>query len=242
MNLTRRAVGVLVPALLVVAAAVAPAWAAGGIDIETPEGGLAFERLAPGYGASAELRVRNGSEHDATVTLSVQDVLDDENGCIRQESREGDACDLPGGELSGWLHVQVEDEGDVVWSGPMRSLSAGAIIDDAMPSGSERPLTIAVSLPIAAGNDTMTDRVSFVLRVDATAETGETETEVLGVEATANGGTAAGQPAGGGEGFLPLTGGTVGRWTLWAAAFLVGSGSYLVLASRRQRRQAIGLA
>ncbi|MGZ8745326.1 MAG: LPXTG cell wall anchor domain-containing protein, partial [Nocardioides sp.] len=79
------------------------------------------------------------------------------------------------------------------------------------------------------GNDTMTDRVEFGLRWTATAETGETEAEILGVEAFAPGvGGAGGVP-------LPFTGVTVQPWLIWFGGVLV-SGGALLLGSRRVAR------
>ena len=236
MRLTRRVIGVLAPLLSALAATAPPAAAAGGLEIETALGGLSFERLAPGYGGTAEVRVVNGSNHDAEVTLRLEDLVEDENGCIGPEARDGDtSCDAAGGELGSWLRVRVEHAGALLWEGPMTTLvDDGVVLDEAMGAGTELPLTVGVSLPVAAGNDTMTDRADFSLRVDAMARTGETETEILGVEAFADGGTAAGRAAGDGD-LLPLTGGTVGTWVLWTGTFLVGAGSYLLVAARRQR-------
>jgi hypothetical protein len=239
-RLTRRVAGVLAPALLSLTVTAAPAAAAGEIDIETPLGGLSFERLAPGYGGTAEVRVVNGSEHDAEVTLGVEGLVEDENGCIGPETRDGDtSCDAVGGELGSWLRMRVEHDGVLLWEGPMTTLvEEGVVLDEAVGAGTELPLTVGVSLPVAAGNDTMTDRAVFSLRVDAMARTGGSDAEILGVEAFANGGMAAGQAAGGGgdDRLLPLTGGTVGAWLLGAGSFLVGAGSCLLVSATRRRQ------
>lgn len=234
MRLVRRFAGLAVPAVLVLAPA-APAAAAGGIDIDVPSGGLTFERLAPGYGGVGDIVVSNGSEYDAEVALRVTDVVDDDNGCLRQESRDGDVtCDAGGGELSGWLRVSVERDGTAVWEGPMSALAEeGVVLDEAMPAGTSAPLRVRVLLPIAAGNDTMTDSVGFGLRVDATAGTGDTETEILGVEAAAGGDGEETADQGGVSGLLPFTGGDVDPWVPAVGLFLLGAGTYL-LVSRRQ--------
>lgn len=211
MRIRRHAAVLVAPAVLLLPAA--PAFGAGGIDVDIPGGVLTFERLAPGYGGSAEVRISNGSEHDAEVMLRVTDVVDDENGCIRQEVNGGDAtCDAGGGELSTWLRVAVDRDGERLGEGPMRLLECeGAIVAEAMPAGSDVPLAVSVTLPYEAGNDTMTDRVGFALRIDAAAETDE-DTEILGVEATAGGGggdRGDREGVGGVSELLPSTGGSV---------------------------------
>lgn len=232
----------LAPAALLLTAPAAHA--AGGIDVDVTDGALRLEKLAPGYGGSAEVRVSNGSEHDADVTLRVSDVVDEENGCLRQEVASGDtSCAADGGELSRWLRVSLDHAGTPLWEGPLSALAGdGVVVADALPAGSVLPLTVRVVLPREAGNDTMTDRVGFALRVDAAADL----TEVAGVEDVADGadegdgavlGVEAG--AGGGEdgdgsGVLPFTGSDVAPWLPLTGAFLLGAGGYLV-ATRRRR-------
>jgi LPXTG-motif cell wall-anchored protein len=233
-HLRRRLAVLLVPAAILLAAPTAHA--AGGIDVDVPGGGLQLERLAPGYGGSAEVRISNGSSHDADVTLRVQDLADDENGCIRPEVRDGDVtCDTAGGELSSWLRVTVEDDdGTQLWQGPMRDLEdAGALVAEGMPAGTDLPLTVRVELPFEAGNDTMTDRVDFALRVDASADL-DTDTEVLGVEAAAGGKGDGDEDVAGVAGLLPFTGSDVAPWVPLVGAFLVGAGGYLVVSRRRR--------
>jgi LPXTG-motif cell wall-anchored protein len=232
-HLRRRLAVLLAPAAILLAAPAAQA--AGGIDIDVPGGGLQIERLAPGYGGSAEVRVTNGSSHDADVTLRVQDLADDENGCLRQEVRDDDVtCDDAGGELSAWLRVSVEHDGTMLWEGRMRDLAdGGALVAESMPSGTDLPLTVRVELPFEAGNDTMTDRVDFSLRVDATADL-DSDTEVLGVEATAGGHGDGNGDDDGVAGLLPFTGSDMAPWVPLVGAFLVGAGGYLVVSRRRR--------
>ena len=232
-HLRRRLAVLLAPAAILLAAPAAQATA--GIDVDIPGGGLRLERLAPGYGGSAEVLVSNGSSHDADVTLRVQDLADDENGCLPQETRDGDVtCDDAGGELSAWLRVSVEHDGSLLWQGQMRDLADdGALVAESMPAGGELPLTVRVELPIEAGNDTMTDRVDFALRVDASADL-DSDTEVLGVEATADGEGDGDGGVASVEGLLPFTGNDVRPWVPLVGAFLVGAGGYLVVSRRRR--------
>jgi LPXTG-motif cell wall-anchored protein len=228
-NPARRLAVLLAPVVLLVAAPAAHA--AGGIDVDVTGGSLELERLAPGYGGTAEVRVTNGSTHDADVVLRVTDVVDDENGCLRQELDGGDtSCESAGGELSTWLQVAVDHAGSRLWEGAMSDLAAdGVVIADALPAGTDLPLTLEITLPFEAGNDTMTDQVGFALRVDASADLAS-DGEVLGVEATAGG---SGDSDDDGSGLLPFTGNDVARWMPWAGAFLLGSGGYLLVARRR---------
>jgi hypothetical protein len=220
-------------ALLLLGVLAAPVHAeSGGLEIHLPDGGISFEELAPGYGGSAEVRVTNGSEHDAELVLQAVDVSDDENTCVRQEVRDGDVtCDDGGGELSAWLQVQVVRDGVIAWKGPMTELMQSVLITEDLAAGAEVPFEVSVELPVSAGNDTMTDRVEFGLRWTASADTGDTETDVLGVE-----GFAPGIGGAGGAGVpLPFTGATADLWLLVFGGVLV-SGGALLLGSRRLSR------
>jgi LPXTG-motif cell wall-anchored protein len=160
-------------------------------------------------------------------------VVDDENGCIRPETNGGDStCESSGGELSAWLRVAVDRAGSRLWEGSMSDLAADrVVIAEALPAGTEIPLTLEVTLPVEAGNDTMTDQVGFALRVDASADLAS-DGEVLGVEATA--GRGPGDSDDEGSGLLPFTGSDVAPWLPWTGAFLVGAGGYLVVSRRRR--------
>jgi hypothetical protein len=199
-----------------------------------PDGAISLQRLAPGFGGRTEVRVVNESSGSADLVLQAVDVVDDENTCIGQETREGDVtCDSDGGELSSWLRVAVFRGGSITWQGTMDELEAGVPVAADLPAGETVPLEVDVALPFAAGNDTMTDRVQFGLRWTASAETGESDTEILGVDAFAGNG---GQPGAGVP--LPFTGVTVEPWLLWFAGVLVAGGCVLLAASRRGVRPA----
>ena len=206
----------------------------GRLRVEVPGGAISIEKLAPGFSGTSTVRVTNGSDSPAELSLQVLDLEDDENGCLPQETRDGDiTCDSSGGELSAWLRVQVARGDEQLWEGPITELGDRVVLDGDVPAGETQSLDLTVALPIQAGNDTMTDRVDFDLRWDARASTGDTASEVLGVEGFAPG---AG-PGGGLTGVaLPFTGATVQPWLLWFAGVLIGGGGVLLAVSRRLGR------
>ena len=204
----------------------------GRLRVEMPDGAVSLPKLAPGFGGTTDVRVVNDSATSADLVLRAVDVVDDENTCLRQETRDGDVtCDPDGGELSSWLQIAVMTGGSVVWQGSMADLVTGVAIAHDLPAGETLPLEVGVELPFSAGNDTMTDRVEFGLRWTATAVTGESDTEILGVDAFAGGLPGAGVP-------LPFTGATVEPWLLWFAGVLLAGGCVLLAASRSQVRPA----
>jgi hypothetical protein len=142
---------------------------------------LVVDHLAPGYDASSVVSVRNTSSSPARLQLSLTDVLDLENGCSEQESRDGlDDCADSRGELSGWLTVTVDREGDAgagtrLWSGGFRDVVSGADLTDALPAGSTWDLRVTVALPREATNETMTDVVSFGTVLSAASDAGYSE-------------------------------------------------------------------
>ena len=230
-----RGVAVFALGVFLVLAGQAPVQAdSGRLRVEIPGGAVSIEKLAPGFSGTSSVRVTNGTDYPAELSLQVLDLEDDENGCLRQETRDGDVtCDSSGGELSAWLRVQVLRGDEQLWEGPITALADGVLLDGDVPAGESQSLDLTLALPIEAGNDTMTDRVDFDLRWDARASTGEETSEILGVEGIAPG-------AGPGSGLagvsLPFTGATVEPWLLWLAGVLIGGGGSLLAASRRLGR------
>ena len=134
------------------------------------------ERLAPGVSRSGTFAVRNTFSGAASLGLRVFDLTDAENGCLAPETRvPGEECDADGGELADWLDVTVARDdatAETLWSGDFGDLAAGVELTDALPAGATWPLRITVALPLAATNDTMSDEVSFGVRLTAESNTG----------------------------------------------------------------------
>jgi hypothetical protein len=59
-----------------------------------------------------------------------------------------------------------------LWSGRLDQLRQGAKLTTSLAARGSWPLRVTLALPWAAGNDTMTDSVTFDLRVDATCKLG----------------------------------------------------------------------
>jgi len=170
-------------------------------------------QLAPGYSVYREFTLLNPSEGDAVLTLRALGVRDVEGGCIRQEIRGGDlTCDQNSGELGRWLEISVRAQGagapsQALWNGSMRELATGVDMAASIPAETAWRLRVAIALPRAAGNDTMTDRVDYDLRwtltADVTPGTGPTPDEDGHGESTSTGaaghGTHSGSTGTGGD-------------------------------------------
>jgi hypothetical protein len=134
--------------------------------------------LAPGLSGSGTFTVRNGTRDAATVRMTALKVVDRENACLRPEQRVAtERCSQDVGELSDWLGVVVSRRQGAsetrLWSGSLAQLRRGAKLAGVVPAGSSWTIRVSLGLPVAAGNDTMTDSVSFALRLDAACRLGE---------------------------------------------------------------------
>jgi hypothetical protein len=223
----------------------------GSLLVDVPGDGVGFthdasaafldvQRLYPGSSGSGELEVRNTSAYDASLGLAVTDLVSRENGCLRPETREpGEGCDADGGELEDWLHVTVSREGanaGELWQGDLAELSRGVELAT-LPAGATWRLRMAVALPEAATNDTMTDSLSFDTRLTANSVDGTSVVAGPQVDATA---THTPRPTllGGPHVGLPGTGATVSLWMMLLDVLALAVGASLLMASRRSRRVA----
>ena len=135
-------------------------------------GPVVVRSLAPGLSGSGTFTVRNETRQKADVRVTALKLLDRENSCLSPEKRvPGERCSSDGGELSDWLKVVITRRQGAsetrVWSGRLAQLTRGAKLSGAVPATSSWSLRMTIELPWAAGNDTMTDSVSFGLRIDA---------------------------------------------------------------------------
>lgn len=261
MNVVRGVASAAVGALLVAlqaGAVMPPAHAADGPGISFDVAGdgrgfvddpagplLTTDLLAPGYSATGDVRIRNDSADVAELVVQATDVRNDDHGCVRPEIRVGDtSCGVDGGELASWLELTItKDAGSTaareLWSGSIEELVDGATLTDGMEPGAVWSLRMTAHLPRAAGNETQTDRIGFDLRWTASADTGDTTTDILGTEVT-TGGTGSSGPGSEETGSgadvlgveLPLTGATVDLRVLLLALTALFAGVALLLSAR----------
>lgn len=199
-------------------------------------GGVHVDGLSPGGSGSGELTVTNDSSYDARLDLEATDVVDDENGCLRQERQvPSEQCAADGGELGDELLLTITHDGDALWSGALPELERGVTLTQHLAPGVSWQLRMEVALPFSSGNETMTDSTGFGLRFTASGQGGTIQVDAPGVHA----GTGGGAPAGSGSGLatpvsLPLTGASVPLWVLLldVVTLLVGA---VLLAARRRR-------
>ena len=260
MTVPRRAARAAVALLAAVALFGAPASATaddgGRLLLDVPGDGEGFvshtskpviqtSRLAPGYSTTGALVLKNDSSTPAHVRLQTVRVRDDDNGCNRPETRDGDTtCGQGGGELSDWLEATVSRSSNgstqALWHGSLSALAVGVDLPDEIKAGATWPLRLTLELPYAAPNQTQTDRVGFGLRWSASADVAgvrpPSSAEVLGTEAFAAGTSDTGPVIGGGRGVpLPFTGAEIGIRLLLTDAGLLAAGVALLFSSRRRR-------
>jgi hypothetical protein len=241
------AAAALVSALVVAVGLAGPARADdGALRIDVPGDGLGFVhsstvpilhdlRLAPGYSTSGTFEVLDDSAYDVSLELRTTDVVQAEGDCLRQEVAAGDtSCTGSGGELGDWLEVtvsKVTDAGDrQLWTGPFAALADGVDLEPGVAAGEVATLRIAVTLPRAATNDTMSDSVSFGLRLDAQAVAGGLAGARTGPGASVTGATmAVVEPAGRDDGVHvePL---------LLGAELLLGLSAIALFVARRRHQ------
>jgi len=130
------------------------------------------DRLAPGFGQSATLHVRNDSPQGATLSLAATDLVELENGCMHSESVIDSTCGATQGELGHQLIFSVyadpEDDGTYEstprWTGTLYGLTSPAALLADLPGGAVAGLRIDLALPFSSGNETQTDTVDFAFR------------------------------------------------------------------------------
>jgi hypothetical protein len=220
----------------------------GSLLVDVPGDGVGFthdpgtpfldvSRMYPGSSGSGYLDVRNASPYDATLNLAVLDLVSQENGCLRPETREpGEACAADGGELEDWLDVTVTrqdipggDPDQVLWQGDLGSLTSGADLGGSFPAGATWRLRMTVALPRAATNETMSDTLRFDTRFATTGEGGTSTVDGPQVDVSGPKPHSTGLLHGGTV-VLPATGGTVSLWMLVLDALVLIVGARLVWA------------
>jgi hypothetical protein len=260
----RRLVVLVMLVLCGLGLSVAPATADGGsLLVDVPGDAVGFthdptvplvhvERLAPGSSPSSGFAVRNTSPDTARLVLTVLDLVDDENGCLRQELAAPDEeCYADGGELSAALVVDVtrDDQPQTsLWSGNFRDLSRGVQLTDALPAGATWPLHVTITMLRDATNATMSDVASFGVRLTAEYSAGYSAVSAPGTAidgdasghqgsaqaAAAPGSSVLGPLASGPRVGLPMTGASISLAMLLVDAALLLLGGVLVAWSRRR--------
>ncbi len=193
--------------------------------------------------------MHNDSSYVTRLDLQAIDVAQAENSCEPPERRvPTERCAADGGELGGWLVFSVSRDDpshQVLWTGSLGELEAGATLSESMPAGADWPLRLGLELPFAATNDTMTDSISFGLRFVASSQEGVTDVSGPQVSAGGPGGTGQTDPVAqavaavqapltqGPQVSLPMTGTTISLWLLLLDLALLLAGGFLVVLLRR---------
>jgi hypothetical protein len=139
------------------------------LDIDAPTPLFDLSELAPGGGGDATVVVTNHAPRARTVEVRIVDLVDDDNGCNRPESADGDtSCGPGGGELGRDLLVSATADDD----GPLTGRTIRDVADAAdpwlavaVPAGGRRTVRLHYELPASSPNDTQTDRVDFGVEI-----------------------------------------------------------------------------
>ena len=170
LHLTQLLAGTIVVSTVIVAAP--PAHAAGALHVVVDGGGplVDLDRLIPGSTRQSGISVSNTSGDDAVLSLRVVDLREDDNGCKRPETRDGDdTCGEGGGELGRDLTVAVVPLGvdgnptEAVFDGSVRDLVTWTVAAQRLAAWTERSFRLDWELPISSPNDTQSDTMAFNL-------------------------------------------------------------------------------
>jgi hypothetical protein len=184
--------------------------------------------LMPGSETSGDFTVPNESDTAADLRVQVVDLAEDDNGCVRPEQQAGDiTCASGGGELGSWLRLRLlridglsEQE---LWTGPLAQLQESVEVGQVAARESLH-LRLVIALPRPAPNDTMSDRVSFVLRSTYVGVAAPSTSTAVSVGASTGDGSTFGS--------LAATGSSVSTWLLVCSLLLAVVGYTLVVQSR----------
>jgi hypothetical protein len=182
MSRTRRT-GTLLCAAVVLAIATPRVADAGAdyVDINTGSGWthnsgrplFAASNFAPGFSQTQTLLVRNDTTDLGNLTLSVDGIVENENGCMHSEAVVDTTCGATEGELGHELQFSVfadpENDGTFEarprWTGTLYDLATPTSLLTGLPGGGIAGLKIVMTLPFASGNETQTDDVDFSFRL-----------------------------------------------------------------------------
>lgn len=132
--------------------------------------------LYPGRSTEQTLWVQNKYGAVADLRIQALNVDEIENGCASPEVPVDD-CASDEGELGRWLRLQISrnsPDGELtLWSGTFDELQQGIAIEPRVPAGGRPELRIVTTMDHDAGNDTMTDRVTYDLRFTLTSTMGK---------------------------------------------------------------------
>jgi hypothetical protein len=223
--------GLTIPVLALTTAMAA---GSGFVEVVSDPGSAALH-LMPGSDLTTEVLVHNESDESASLRVDARNVTDDDDGCVRPEVIAHDTtCGAGGGELGHWLELRVLSVGgsagdEQLWAGSLSDLEKGVSLLADVGAGDAPRLRLVARLPLAASNETMSDRVSYDLSWTYTGIAGPTETTVLGVQQGTDGGSP--NPS---LGTLAATGTSVSLGMLGLVAGLLAVGGILAVHGRRR--------
>ncbi len=215
---------------------------------------LGMDRLAPGAVETRDIVLWNTSTEPIALSLQTLDLVDVENGCLEPELRvSGEECEDDGGELSSWLTLALE-RAEVAASrrdrahvgATLRDLTDPApVVDATIAPGGRVPFTMRLEFLAEAPNDTMTDLVTFDIRIAAArggatsgGEGQRSDEDVLAVSGFGMAGEPDEPALLSWAVALPLTDAVVPTWGLLSVLTMVAGGLARVLTRRCHRSPA----
>ena len=137
---------------------------------------FSVDKLAPGYGRTSSLRVRNDASDPGDLVLSANDIVEYENGCMHSEAFVDATCGATEGELGKELifgvYLDPQNDGSFeaspTWTGTLYDLTTATTLLNSIPGGDIVGLKVDMTLPSSSGNETQTDDVDFSFRLTLT--------------------------------------------------------------------------
>ena len=134
---------------------------------------FAESNLYPGWSSTEPITVTNGGTIDGnTLTVSVQNLANDDNSCNEPEALVDTTCGVdPDGDLGANMDIVIHDvDANVdIWSGTLNQLAgAGSVPLGSLNASQTRNFELQGSIGTGVGNIIQSDAVTFDIVVDLT--------------------------------------------------------------------------
>ena len=134
---------------------------------------FAESNLYPGWADTEPIKVTNvGTIDGNTLTVSVQNLVNDDNSCNGPEALVDTTCGGVGGELGAKMDIVIYDVDAAapIWSGKLNQLAgAGSVsLGGSLNASQTRNFELQGSIGTSVGNIIQSDAVTFDIVVDLT--------------------------------------------------------------------------
>jgi hypothetical protein len=116
------------------------------------------DNIAPGWSGSTDIDVANPGASDGALRFCIQNVVNEDFDCSDPEDNCQD------GQLGANLLLTLAEGDSTIWRGSasVEAMAEAGWLDlRGLDAGATRRFRLAAELPMSAGNDVMSDRVTF---------------------------------------------------------------------------------